>query len=148
MHVAGVENVATEFGLVQGPAEANQVEPIQKPRAVEPKRHPGVPFTKENAAAMAQRGRERKAAREAEARRIAELGAQSETEYCKEQVTRVRGHIERLHRKIETCPNAKDLQALSQALKNITELETKLRTPTSSPRSTPGSRSSTVSPVE
>ena len=95
----------------------------------EPKKRGGVPFTKENAAAMAQRGRERKAAREAEARRIVELGAQNEAQYRNEQTTRVRAHIERLHRKIETCNDPKELHFLSQCLKNIAEIEARLRSP-------------------
>lgn len=106
-------------------------------------------FTKQNASQMGKRAQEAMRKRKEEQRRIAELGALNEAEYCREQVTRVRGHIERLHRKIETCPNAKDLQALSQALKNITELETKLRTPAGQPKTSPGSsKSSTVSPIE
>lgn len=101
------------------------------------------PFTKENAREMAMRAVQRRKDLAEQARLTVEMGALNEAEYRQNQLTRVRAHIERLHRKIELCAEPKELHFLSQALKNIAELESKLRAPApQSPASKRGNQAS------
>lgn len=115
------------------PAEVSIAPQEEKPRQ-------RFRFTKENARQMSQ------LAHEAKRRRIADLEARdtlnlmTEANYTQRQLARTRTHIEKLHDKITSAKEAKDLKFLSDSLAKLLEVEAKLRGPS---KATSGKPSST-----
>lgn len=96
-----------------------------------PAARPRLPhaFTRENAREMSKRGNEARRRKANDLRQREELSALTELNYNQRQLARTRVHIEKLHDKIASARDAKDIKFLADSLARLCELEAKLRAP-------------------